>query len=34
VFDHAEQLAEGLTDEQNSHGRAGRGIYQFWNAND
>ena len=31
VFDHAEQLAEGLSDEQNPHGSAGRGLYQFWN---
>ena len=31
VFDHAEKLADGLTAEQNPHGSAGRGIYQFWN---
>jgi len=34
VFDRAEKLAEGLPPEQNPHGGAGRGVYQFWNAND
>jgi len=31
VFDHAEELTEGLSAEENPHGNAGRGLYQFWN---
>jgi len=31
VFDHAEQLTEGLMAEQNPHGNAGRGLHCFWN---
>ncbi len=31
VFDHAEKLVEGLSAEENPHGKAGRGVHVFWN---